>query len=77
MTVVVLGFGRSGKATTLALREGGATVVVWHDCQPARDADGVEGPGDFVNIYTDRNRVNLLHFCMPHDGNSHAAGIMF
>ena len=42
-TVAVLGLGRSGKAAALALREGGATVVVWDDGHPARDAADADG----------------------------------
>ena len=37
-TVAVLGLGRSGRASALALREGGAKPVVWDDGQAARDA---------------------------------------
>ncbi|SEW21234.1 UDP-N-acetylmuramoylalanine--D-glutamate ligase [Cognatiyoonia koreensis] len=37
-TVAVLGLGRSGRASALALREGGATPVVWDDGQAARDS---------------------------------------
>lgn len=42
-TVAVLGLGRSGKAAALALREGGATAIVWDDGQPARDAADADG----------------------------------
>ncbi len=41
--VAVLGLGRSGRAAALALREGGAQVVVWDDGQTARDAAQVDG----------------------------------
>jgi len=37
-TVAVLGLGRSGRATALSLREGGANPVVWDDGQAAREA---------------------------------------
>jgi UDP-N-acetylmuramoylalanine--D-glutamate ligase len=58
--VAVLGLGRSGKAAALALREGGATPVVWDDGQPARDAATADGfdvvdltkNGAFVDIAT-------------------------
>ena len=36
--VAVLGLGRSGKAAADALREGGATPIVWDDGQAAREA---------------------------------------
>lgn len=42
-TVAVLGLGRSGKAAALALREGGARVVVWDDGQTACDAADADG----------------------------------
>jgi UDP-N-acetylmuramoylalanine--D-glutamate ligase len=42
-TVVVLGLGRSGRATVQALRAGGAVPVVWDDSAPARAAAEAEG----------------------------------
>src|SRR5690606_21770290 len=42
-TVVVLGFGRSGRATALALQAGGATVRVWDDGADTRAAAEAEG----------------------------------
>lgn len=43
--VAVLGFGRSGRATALALQDGGAQAVVWDDSAATRDnahADGFD-----------------------------------
>lgn len=37
-TVAVLGLGRSGRASALALREGGARPIVWDDGQAGREA---------------------------------------
>ncbi|MFT5271017.1 MAG: UDP-N-acetylmuramoylalanine--D-glutamate ligase [bacterium] len=59
-TVAVLGFGRSGTAAAQALLAGGATVVVWDDGQPAREAAIAEGfevvdftkAGAFENVAT-------------------------
>ncbi len=42
-TVAVLGLGRSGRATALALQAGGAVPVVWDDGQVAREAAAAEG----------------------------------
>jgi UDP-N-acetylmuramoylalanine--D-glutamate ligase len=42
-TVAVLGLGRSGRATARALRDGGATPVVWDDGLPGREAAEAEG----------------------------------
>ena len=42
-TVAVLGLGRTGRAAAVALRAGGAHVVVWDDSQPARDVAEDDG----------------------------------
>ena len=42
-TVMVLGFGRSGRATALALQAGGATVRVWDDGVDTRQAAAADG----------------------------------
>lgn len=42
-TIAVLGLGRSGRATALALAAGGATPVVWDDSDPARAQAESEG----------------------------------
>ncbi|MRX51378.1 UDP-N-acetylmuramoyl-L-alanine--D-glutamate ligase [Paracoccus sp. S-4012] len=42
-TIAVLGFGRSGRATAAALREGGAQVVAWDDGADTRAEAAAEG----------------------------------
>lgn len=61
-TVAVLGFGRSGTAAAQALLAGGATVVVWDDGQPARDAATAEGfeVVDFTKAGAFENVVTLI-----------------
>ena len=57
-TVAVLGLGRSGRATALALTAGGARPVVWDDGQTGRDAADAQGfdlrdltrPGAFDDV---------------------------
>lgn len=47
--VAVLGLGRSGRATALALREGGARVIAWDDGADTREAASAEG-WDIVDL---------------------------
>ncbi|PUB13584.1 UDP-N-acetylmuramoyl-L-alanine--D-glutamate ligase [Yoonia sediminilitoris] len=42
-TVAILGFGRSGRATAVALQAGGAQAVVWDDSAATRDAAEADG----------------------------------